>query len=233
MGARRPEFSAVAANFPVAGSAARQAGPTKFRCPDSDHECGETWWAVTDSNRRHPACKAGALPTELTAHQTAQYRGTAARRKRCCRSPKRNGRRELIAPRPPYLPGGSGRNSSDRFFQLFRSAEGDLFARLDLNLLARRRIAADARCALADLKNAETADTDALAFLQMLDNIADEIPEHGLRLFLRHLVRFRECRGKMLERDGWRCRSFSRNHCHQWDPPLESALGETPNAPLE
>src|SRR5262245_44762239 len=85
MGARRPEFSAVAANFPVAGSAARQAGPTKFRCPDSDHEGGETWWAVTDSNRRHPACKAGALPTELTAHQTAQYRGTAARRKRCCR----------------------------------------------------------------------------------------------------------------------------------------------------
>src|SRR5713101_3072351 len=28
---------------------------------------GEGWWAVTDSNRRHPACKAGALPTELTA----------------------------------------------------------------------------------------------------------------------------------------------------------------------
>ena len=25
------------------------------------------WWAVTDSNRRHPACKAGALPAELTA----------------------------------------------------------------------------------------------------------------------------------------------------------------------
>jgi hypothetical protein len=28
---------------------------------------GVTWWAVTGSNRRHPACKAGALPTELTA----------------------------------------------------------------------------------------------------------------------------------------------------------------------
>jgi hypothetical protein len=26
-----------------------------------------SWWAVTDSNRRHPACKAGALPAELTA----------------------------------------------------------------------------------------------------------------------------------------------------------------------
>src|SRR5262245_46050983 len=25
------------------------------------------WWAVRDSNSRHPACKAGALPTELTA----------------------------------------------------------------------------------------------------------------------------------------------------------------------
>ena len=29
----------------------------------------EAWWAVTDSNRRHPACKAGALPTELTARR--------------------------------------------------------------------------------------------------------------------------------------------------------------------
>ena len=28
---------------------------------------GEGWWAVTDSNRRHSACKADALPTELTA----------------------------------------------------------------------------------------------------------------------------------------------------------------------
>ena len=27
----------------------------------------EAWWAVTGSNRRHPACKAGALPAELTA----------------------------------------------------------------------------------------------------------------------------------------------------------------------
>ena len=26
---------------------------------------GRNWWSQTDSNRRHPACKAGALPTEL------------------------------------------------------------------------------------------------------------------------------------------------------------------------
>ena len=25
----------------------------------------ERWWSQTESNRRHPACKAGALPTEL------------------------------------------------------------------------------------------------------------------------------------------------------------------------
>jgi len=28
---------------------------------------GAKEWAVRDSNPRHPACKAGALPTELTA----------------------------------------------------------------------------------------------------------------------------------------------------------------------
>jgi hypothetical protein len=32
------------------------------------------WWAVTDSNRRHPACKADALPTELTALRREIYR---------------------------------------------------------------------------------------------------------------------------------------------------------------
>jgi hypothetical protein len=36
-------------------------------------------------------------------------------------------------------------------------------------------------------------------------------------------VRFRERGGEMFKRDGRWCRSFSRNHCHQWDPPLESA----------
>ena len=28
----------------------------------------EAWWSRTESNRRHPACKAGALPTELRPH---------------------------------------------------------------------------------------------------------------------------------------------------------------------
>lgn len=28
-------------------------------------EHSEVWWSQTESNRRHPACKAGTLPTEL------------------------------------------------------------------------------------------------------------------------------------------------------------------------
>jgi len=128
-----------------------------------------------------------------------------------------------VASRLPLLPGGSGRKSLDRFFQFLRSAESDFLAGFNLNLLAGRGIAADAGCALAHLKNAKAANTNAFALLQMLHNIADQIAEHGLRLLLRHLVRFRERGGEMFKRDGRWCRSFSRNHCHQWDPPLESA----------
>ena len=135
-----------------------------------------------------------------------------------------------VASRLPLLPGGSGRKSLDRFFQFLRSAESDFLAGFNLNLLAGRGIAADAGCALAHLKNAKAANTNAFALLQMLHNIADQIAEHGLRLLLRHLVRFRERGGEMFKRDGRWCRSFSRNHCHQWDPPLEfRRFGETPN----
>lgn len=28
------------------------------------------WWAVRASNPRHPPCKGGALPAELTAHES-------------------------------------------------------------------------------------------------------------------------------------------------------------------
>jgi hypothetical protein len=28
------------------------------------------WWSLTESNRRHPACKAGALPSELRPRYT-------------------------------------------------------------------------------------------------------------------------------------------------------------------
>ena len=40
-----------------------------MRSASSPRMTAKIWleWAVTDSNRRHPACKAGALPAELTA----------------------------------------------------------------------------------------------------------------------------------------------------------------------
>ena len=28
-------------------------------------DISQKWWSLTESNRRHPACKAGALPAEL------------------------------------------------------------------------------------------------------------------------------------------------------------------------
>ena len=40
----------------------------------------EGWWAVTDSNRRHSACKADALPTELTALRLIYLRDAVPRK---------------------------------------------------------------------------------------------------------------------------------------------------------
>ena len=42
--------------------------PRLFQCRMQNAECrmkNGKWWRQSDSNRRHPACKAGALPTEL------------------------------------------------------------------------------------------------------------------------------------------------------------------------
>ena len=37
--------------------------------PDPDDELTRDWWSQTGSNRRPPACKAGALPAELWPRQ--------------------------------------------------------------------------------------------------------------------------------------------------------------------
>ena len=37
----------------------------RFQSGASGHSPLGEWWSQTESNRRHPACKAGALPTEL------------------------------------------------------------------------------------------------------------------------------------------------------------------------
>jgi hypothetical protein len=51
----------------------REPAPRCVAAPTGNPE-GETilpkgkWWSLTGSNRRHPACKAGALPAELRPH---------------------------------------------------------------------------------------------------------------------------------------------------------------------
>src|SRR6478672_4264445 len=57
-------------------------------------------------------------------------------------------------------PGSESPSCLDGFLQLLRRTEGDLLARLDLDRLARCRIAAHAGGALPDLQDAETTDAN-------------------------------------------------------------------------
>src|SRR5512146_1434855 len=92
-----------------------------------------------------------------------------------------------------HLPGfrtSRKRRSSDRFLQFLGGAEGDLLARLDLDLLARRRVAAHAGGALANHENAKTVEADTRAFLQVLGDRGDRVVEERMRGLVRHLVLF-------------------------------------------
>ena len=50
----------------------------RLRPPDLDHPTG-TWWRRSGSNRRPPACKAGALPAELRPQQSSGSSGSSFR----------------------------------------------------------------------------------------------------------------------------------------------------------
>src|SRR6185312_147584 len=95
----------------------------------------------------------------------------------------------------------------DRFLQFLGGSEGDLLARLDLDRLARRRVAAHAGGALTDLQNAESDHADALAFFQVADDRVDHVRQKRFRLLLRHVVALRQFGGDMLQRDSrnFRC----------------------------
>src|SRR6185312_314960 len=77
---------------------------------------------------------------------------------------------------------------SDRHLEFFGGAEGDLFARLDLDRLAGRGVAAHAGGAPAHLQDAEPGNLDPLALLEVLGDQTDEVFEHLLTLLLGHLV---------------------------------------------
>src|SRR5262249_33910310 len=80
--------------------------------------------------------------------------------------------------------------------------EGDLLARLDLDRLTGRRIAAHARRTLPHLQDAEPTDPDAVALLEVFDDHLHEIIEDRLGLLLRHFMFTGETGGAMLQRDG-------------------------------
>ena len=59
-------------NITPAHQASRPDGAGKRRSLRTSSRLG--WWSQTESNRRPPACKAGALPTELWPLQTSGIR---------------------------------------------------------------------------------------------------------------------------------------------------------------
>src|SRR5688572_3047004 len=136
-----------------------------------------------------------ALKNLEAAAEVAGWRETSAKLKGSGQKKSRRGFPRLLWPRGvrPNLP-------SDRLFEFFRRAEGDFLARLDLDRFASRRVAAHARSAFAHLQNAEAADADALALLQVLDDIANEITQNCLGLLLRHFVLLSHRSSQMLQR---------------------------------
>src|SRR5215510_8042991 len=91
---------------------------------------------------------------------------------------------------------------SDRLLELLGGAERDLLARLDLDRLAGGRIATHARRALPDLQNAETADADAVALLQVLADVGHQVAQHRFGLLARHFMIFGEFRREITHCDG-------------------------------
>lgn len=68
-----------------------------FGSRQSPRSTKEKWWSLTGSNRRHPACKAGALPAELRP----QFLGLAGQRPsdgaaNACRGPRQCSSKKIL-----------------------------------------------------------------------------------------------------------------------------------------
>ena len=103
--------------------------------------------------------------------------------------------------RRPAFSGTLAGNGSDRFLEFLGGAERDLLAGLDLDRLAGGRVAAHAGGALADLQDAEAADADAVALLEVTHQQADHVAQDAFRRLLGHLVVLGELGRDVLERD--------------------------------
>src|SRR3954470_2884684 len=116
------------------------------------------------------------------------------------------------------------RGASDRLFEFLGGAERDLLAGLDLDRFAGRRIAPHAGCTLAYHQDAEAANADAVALLEVLGHQADQVAEDRLGLLFRHLMGFREICGEMLQGHGRLCARFLR--CHGWPSSLQNVASK-------
>src|SRR4051812_28598960 len=116
------------------------------------------------------------------------------------------------------------RGALPRLFEFLGGAEGDLLAGLDLDRFAGRRIAPHAGCTLAHHQDAEAADADAVALLEVFGHQADQVAEDRLSLLFRHLMGFREICGEMLQGHGRLCARFLR--CHGWPSSLQNVASQ-------
>ena len=64
------------------GVTGRYSNQLNYRCTVTPCAIQSIWWALTGSNRRHSACKADALPTELSALSEDKQSEALSERKR-------------------------------------------------------------------------------------------------------------------------------------------------------
>src|SRR6476659_7752776 len=121
-------------------------------------------------------------------------------------------------------PGSESPSCLDGFLQLLRRTEGDLLARLDLDRLARCRIAAHAGGALPDLQDAETTDANPVALLQVFHDEIDHAAEDGLSLLFRKLVAFGDVCREVLQCNG-RCSRLGWSGRHGYSSPFVRHVG--------
>src|SRR6185503_11186505 len=111
-----------------------------------------------------------------------------------------------------------------RVLQFLGGAERDLLARLDLDRFAGRGIASHAGGALADLKDAESVETDANALLELLGDEDDEVVHDRIGLLLGEAMLRRHLDRDLTVADGLGLRlgslRRSRHFCH-WIPLLD------------